>query len=68
MTLEELANHYGYDFVELTGKLGYESRKGKVFGLRDRRDGTIACAYATTTQIKEYLLRIKEQNNANIQN
>lgn len=59
--IKELANFYGYDFEELTGKLGYENRKGCTYGLRDRRDGTIACAYATTTQIKTYLLKIREQ-------
>lgn len=51
--LTELANFYGYDFVEDLET--YSERKGKTFALRDRRSTLIVCVYTTTKQIGDYL-------------
>jgi hypothetical protein len=50
--IKELASYYGYDYTELTGKAGYETRKRKTYALKDRRDGSIACAYATPRKLR----------------
>lgn len=54
--IEELANYYGYDFIDYTGHPNYKNRKGKAYGLIDRRNRELACVYATKQQIKNYLL------------
>lgn len=58
-SVDDLANYYGFTIMEITGKPGYKDRKGKVYGLIDRRDGKIAAVYATKGQFKRLLSRFK---------
>lgn len=57
MRLDELASYYGYDLQDFTNHPNYRDRQGKVYALVDRRNGQVACVYATKKQIKDYLQR-----------
>lgn len=55
--MTELANYYGYDLIDISDRYPYTERRGKTYGLYDRRQPKIlACAYSTLPQIKQYLL------------
>lgn len=56
--LRELASFYGYDFVDISDRYPYNQRKGKTYGLYCRRYLHLEVAYASTTQIKDYLKKL----------
>jgi hypothetical protein len=58
INLKDTAAYYGYDFVDLSDHPNYRGRKGKTWGLIDRRDGLLWCAYSTKAQIQTQLLKI----------
>jgi hypothetical protein len=53
--LADRANHLGYDLLDLTGTPHYRERKGKVWGLLDRRNGKMGCICSTLGRIKKHL-------------
>ena len=55
--LIDLASYYGFDLVHAKDHPDYSDRKAGVFILTDRRTNLIACTYATSTQVKNYLKR-----------
>ncbi|MEY3870072.1 MAG: hypothetical protein RLZZ338_3963 [Cyanobacteriota bacterium] len=44
-TLREKASFYGFDLIELSERSPYNLRKTRTFGLIDRRNSTLFCAY-----------------------
>lgn len=53
--LEERANYYGYELRDISSDIGYRDRKGKTYGLFDRRDGRMLCSYATLGDVERVL-------------
>jgi hypothetical protein len=43
--LREKASFYGFELVELSDKSPYNLRATRTFGLIDRRNGSLFCAY-----------------------
>jgi hypothetical protein len=46
-----LANHLGYDIIQMNDKTGYMARKKTVWGIIDRRNGFLLATYSTWKDI-----------------
>ncbi|MEG4121690.1 hypothetical protein QUA43_29990 [Microcoleus sp. N9_B4] len=51
----EKASFLGYQLVDLSERYYYRERKYKTYGLVDRRNGILACAYNRLEDIEKYL-------------
>jgi len=59
--LHQLAEYYGFDFVDLKHAPNYSDRKGHVWGLIDRRTKILVCVHATKQQILDYLSNLSKK-------
>ncbi|NJO30181.1 MAG: hypothetical protein HC874_23590 [Richelia sp. SL_2_1] len=56
--LQEVANFYGFDVNDISDRIGYQNRKGKTYGIFDRRDGRLVASYAAANpKLKEFFDR-----------
>ena len=53
--ITEKANFLGYELKDLSSQYPYCDRKCKTYGLIDRRNEILACAYSQLEDIEKYL-------------
>lgn len=56
--LHELAHYYGYDIQDLSNHPLYQDRKGRTYGITDRRTGQMIATYAAANpKLKQFFDR-----------
>lgn len=53
--LAEKASRLGYQLIDLSDRYDYRDRKYKTYGLIDRRNNRLACAYGCFPDIEKFL-------------
>ena len=59
------ASFLGYEFINLSQRYDYVERKYETYGLIDRRNNRLACAYSLLADIEKFLKQVKANGKSN---